>query len=95
MTDKKVENMKKTLIIAGFSTLLAGQAMATEVERWSVRQGNTYVATVKVDGVVIAPNTDGMSSKVALSENATTKWAEERYDNVHVVPYEPFILEDD
>lgn len=86
--------MKRSMIFASIAVLMAAQASATEVERWSVRVGNTYVATVKVDGVVIQPNTDGMSSRVALSETATTAWAEQRYDNVHVVPYEPFVLED-
>jgi hypothetical protein len=86
--------MKKSLIFASALTLLAAQTSATEVERWSVRVGNTYVATVKVDGVAVQPNTNGMSSRVALSESATTAWAEQRYDNVRIVPYEPFIPED-
>ena len=85
--------MKKTSLLVGAALLLATQASATEVELWSVRVGNTFVATVKVDGVPVQPNSNGMSSRIALSENATTAWAESRYDNVRVVPYEPIVEE--
>lgn len=86
--------MKNIVFTASFMALVAAQASAVEVERWSVKVGNTYVATVKIDGVPVQPNTNGISSRIALSERATTKWAESRYENVTVVPYEQFILDE-